>query len=400
MYSGQLTIDKTFIGRDAELNHITTIIHSNQNSKILVHGNIGVGKTTLTNYLRYLEKNRETFTPLGEINVQQHWNPEQFMFATIQSLYLSIIRTELDKKFPKHLIDKLHVQFGIKRGSTRGVGASLAGFGGNVTQAESYGAYPLNAFELKEIMQDIIEQLSDLGHERTIIHYNNLELAADDAKSLQKLFNGIREFVDIEGAHFIFVGSNQFVQMVQGDSRLRDIFHHRVVVEPFDFKTIEKIIRRRIDILRIPTFESKLEDLVDYDSLRRLHAIYDGNLRGIMGALCEAMYSVSQNDPMTLTRGVLDDTLFLLAKEKFLNKINNNEQKVLRVIVNNGEVTNKEISQTLSMLPQNVTAALKVLKELNAIYLAREEGRERVYSPTSDALWLKLHSDDVAVSNE
>src|SRR3989344_5309606 len=74
-YGDDLPIEKSFFGRDQEVEKMKKIIYSNRTSRILVYGEIGIGKTTFVNYIKYHGIKDGYFTPLGELSIQYNWTP-------------------------------------------------------------------------------------------------------------------------------------------------------------------------------------------------------------------------------------------------------------------------------------------------------------------------------------
>src|SRR3989338_11246917 len=74
---GILPID-CFFGRDAELKRLSRVFSSGGGNRLLVCGDVGVGKTTLVNFARYHAFQKGQFTPFKEIAVRSNWNADSF----------------------------------------------------------------------------------------------------------------------------------------------------------------------------------------------------------------------------------------------------------------------------------------------------------------------------------
>ena len=387
---GELPIEQSFFGRDKELEQLLKAIKSNKTSRNLIYGEIGIGKTTFANYVRYKLMNDGYFTTLGEIAIQYNWTPDDFMFNTIDAIYTSISRVkDLRKKFDSELIKKLDIIFGMQRGETTGGGVSIIGSGLNAQKGNLYGAPRLNANSLKLLMQDILDDFNKAGFKGIIIHYNNLELMQDKNEgNLQKILNGVRDFLQVRGAHFLFVGEKKVFELFQQIKRFEDIFQVPILLTPFEISDIKQIIEKRMRILSVDGL--KPISPFDFESLEILFDLYSGNLRGILRSLDCAITQVVKSRPVRIDSDILKQSLYSFAVSRFMENLAENDLKVLTAILDKKEVTNKVLSEHLKILPQNISASLTKLRQAGAIRLSRSEGRSRYYVPSQEALWILL----------
>jgi len=89
-FGGELPMT-TFFGREKESKEINNTIFNNSQSRILVNGNIGIGKTTFVNNVRSKAFEKGYFTTISEIGIQHDWTAEDFMRITLSAIYTSII---------------------------------------------------------------------------------------------------------------------------------------------------------------------------------------------------------------------------------------------------------------------------------------------------------------------
>jgi DNA-binding transcriptional ArsR family regulator len=391
LYGTELPIKDTFVGRQKEIQRIKRDIYSNKSSRILVYGDVGVGKTSFVNYVKYAAVSDGYFTPFGEMGIQYDWSPEEFMFNTISTVYTTIERTDgIKKKFSPSLFSKLSVIFGTDRGYSSGGGMSAFGFGANAETGKAYGVPRLNAATLKLMFQDVLDELLRCGYKGVIIHYNNLELIQDKGENqLRRILNGIRDFLQVSGAHFVFVSDTKLYELFAQLPRVEDIFKVPVLISPFDMGQVKEIINRRISLLKI----DKVTPILPYDdeSLSILFKLYRGNLRGILRSLDCAVSEIVASTPLRISPDRLKDALSKSARRRYLShfpKENSNTIKILMCILEKRETTPKILAEHFKMLPQNVSACLSELREVGAIRISREEGRSRYYVPSQEAFWL------------
>ena len=78
IYGGDIPLE-TFFGRQRELQHLMRIVASSENSRVLVSGDVGVGKTTFVNYIRSTLAQKKYFITPREIPVQSNWTADDFL---------------------------------------------------------------------------------------------------------------------------------------------------------------------------------------------------------------------------------------------------------------------------------------------------------------------------------
>lgn len=203
--------------------------------------------------------------------------------------------------------------------------------------------------------------------------------------------NGIRDFMQVKGVHFIFVSDKTLYEIFQQIPRVEEIFQVPILLLPLKFEEIEAIIQKRIRILAI----TDTTPIIPYDNetLGILFTLYAGNLRGVLRSLDCAISETVTSRPIRITSMLLKVSLFKYAENRFLRAIGSkdaNTMKILRRILEKRETTNKLLAEHFDMLPQNVSTSLTKLREAGVIRLSREEGRSRYYVPSQEALWLLL----------
>ncbi len=397
VYGDDFPIEDTFIGREKEVNDLIRIVHSNKTSRMLIYGDIGIGKTTYANFVKYrLTEKDGYFTPLGELSIQYSWTPEEFMLYTIGAIYTTLDRKDdLKTKIKPELLQKLNIICGTERGFSAGAGISAFGSGISGESSKSFGVPLLNSHTLKLLFQDLLDEIKKIGYKGTIIHYNNLELIQDKGENqLKKILNGMRDFLQVNGCHFLFVSDKKLYEIFQQIPRVEDIFQTPILLKPFSIGEVEIIIEKRIKILKI----SNINPIIPFDdeSLNVLFKLYNGNLRGILKSLeCSINEIVGETSrAIKVNANLLKFSLHKFAQRRLLDSLGGKEDtttiRIFRRILEKRETTNKLLAEHFKMRPQNVSTSLTVLRESGQIKLSRTEGQSRYYVPSQDALWLLL----------
>lgn len=242
---------------------------------------------------------------------------------------------------------------------------------------------------MKDLLVEIVENLRKAGYKGLVIHYNNLEfLNEKEDKNLIKLFNGIRDFLQVERVYFIFVGDLSVPDILQKVPRVDDIFFPPIRIEPFTYKDVCNIINIRVENLRISkgmTYQKPFSD----EAIAVLHQLFLGNIRAIFKSLTTAITALATDSkPIIIYPTNMANTLKRIAEEKYLSRLNQTEMRILNQIIKKKETTNKLISEALKMRPQNVSNAITQLRNYNCIRLSHYDGRIRYYVPAPEIRWL------------
>ncbi|MDO8634564.1 MAG: hypothetical protein Q7K34_04705, partial [archaeon] len=164
-----------------------------------------------------------------------------------------------------------------------------------------------------------------------------------------------------------------------------------VLLNPFNFEEIKKIINLRIKFLTIKE-ENIVTPIIPYEeeTLKILFKLYSGNLRGILRSLDCSISQTIKARPLKIDPQLLKLSLYKFAQNRFLAELNPTEIKVLNRILEKKETTNKLLSEYFKMKPQNISSALVKLRNVGAIRLSKIEGRSKYHVPSQEALWLLL----------
>lgn len=120
-----------------------------------------------------------------------------------------------------------------------------------------------------------------------VLHLNNLEnLSEANASRAADLLRGIRDQALLhDGLHLIVVGTTDAVRtVVQSHTQIRSVFSNPMVLEPLALGDVEQLLANRYEALQLDRarpWRSPVEAAV----VQRLHALFRGDLRGMLKAL-------------------------------------------------------------------------------------------------------------------
>ncbi len=245
----------------------------------------------------------------------------------------------------------------------------------------------MTSFSLTNFFTQICEEINGRTEHDIIIHYNNLELHTE--KNIKNLFENLRDFFQIEGVHFVFVGNLTVKGYLHSIPRFSSILTDTPInVGAFTFDEINEIITKRFEIMRI----KDLEYVIPFtpDCLTMLYNLLGGNIRQILNSLSTAVTELTTEKAVIIDENLLIKTLKSVLEKRYYSKINTRAKDVLMEIVKRDEITNKSISEKLNMESSNVSTYIKHLEATGCVYLRRKNGKDKFWSADPALKWALL----------
>ena len=385
VFGGEIPLS-TFIGRDDELKRLNNNFR-NTSSRIIVSGDIGVGKTSFVNYARSLAyRDGKFFTTIKEIAIQPDWSSTDFIINTLGAILTTINRKDI--KIHDDTLKRLESLVSISEINNLNASVSIAGFGvggGRPTTRNLPGKITMPL--LQDLFEETVTQLKKQGFRELIIHYNNLELF--ESQDMVNLFQKLRDFVQTPNVHFIFVGGLIVPSVIQPISRVSSTFSDTpIILNNLKLEEIEAIIGRRVKYLTIKEFTSGVP--IGKGVIKALYELYDGNLRHILNSLSTAFCEITSEVPVELTVSILKNSLKKVAEKRWLNQLTKLEKEALYAILQTDGVTNAVLSKKLKKQPQNISKITNKLIDLCAIRIKKKIGREKFFAAEPSTKWLLL----------
>ena len=391
-----LPITKAFVGRgmDSEESLVMTNFFRNPGGgRVVVEGDVGVGKTTFVNYHRYLwerEAKDKLLTPASEISVFSTWTAQEFLISALGSLVNRFMLLKGEEWVHKHkLLSKIasltHVY--IEQNLQMSGNLTLFGFGGGGGFGKETQIHAPNV-PIPQLL-DYLTQLGDVIHEEgfcgATLHFDNLELISyRDPQGLRNFFDEIRDLLQTPGFYFVFVAPTGFFQeIIVPLERVRSIFFGQpIYLPPLMLEDVLEVIHRRYELLTtepdrwIPPVS---DDLIEY-----LYKLYDGKIRFIMDSIGNIVSHMPEAFPGTVPDDVAHAILVKLAGEKVERLLTRTEVDVLIKAAQAKEFTNVALVQRTGKAKQNIAKYIDRFLELHLIYPVRKEGRQVFYRTAED----------------
>ena len=385
---GILPLD-SFTGRKKELDRLKKIFSSKGGSRVLVSGDVGVGKTTFVNFTRHYFNNKGYFTPFKEIAVQSEWDTTIFILNTLAAIY-STLNVSTKKPVEDETFKKLE--------SYLEIGFAEADFSINIAgTGVGYGkkrVSPSNtsSFMLQNFFERIIGEIHQKTNNDVIIHYNNLELIEET--TLRKSFDNLRDFFQTPNVHFVFVGNLSVGGIFQSIPRFSSTLTDTpITLENLKLDEVKDIIEKRFNGLKI----DELDYIIPYyeDALRTLYNLYEGNIRDILNSLSTAVMEVTTEKPIILDEHLLSKTLKSVVQKRYMSQLTSRVVNVLMEAVKHPEITNRHLSKQTGVARSNISTYIGELQRHGCIYLRRKDGKDKYWRVDPKIRWLLLK--DVAI---
>mgnify|MGYP006293349653 CR=1 FL=1 len=386
LYSDILPISRAFVGRSvesSEFQHLLSILKNSGGGRGIVEGDIGVGKTTLVNYQRFLwehEAEEKLFTHEREISVYGKWECKDLLIEILGHLSNKLLKILKQKKINKNkLVKKIQSLYDIFYNESFDFGGSVFGFGFNYKNDVQINIPNITESQLISYLMDMVYEIKKLGYDGVFLHFDNLELLARrDFEKCQQLFEEIRDILQLPDIYYIFVAKKGFYsQIIAPLERVRSIIGWPVKVSPLSCKNVIKAINIRYELLAQEATKP-IKPVSDF-FIEKLYKIYQGKIRFIMDSISQIMLFYKGTKKNMLKDKEAEKLFFNIVNLK-TECLSPREKEVLTTILEFDEFTNDFLAKRLKMKRPNISQILKKLEQENFIYFLRSEGRRYYYS--------------------
>ncbi|NUM37433.1 MAG: HTH domain-containing protein [Candidatus Brocadiae bacterium] len=406
--SSFLPIAEAMVGRGSDTKEsqiLTNFLRNRGGGRILIEGNIGVGKTTFINYHRYLWEHYSRdrlFTTNREISVTSRWQISQFLGNILASLLSKLLSQFKEEKILKNSIFKEVLAFSrVFYNYNYTIEASALGFGGGFGKSEQINVPNISESQLLEYFSLMVLEIKKLGYAGLFLHLDNLELLnREDLRRTHTFFEEIRDILQVTDVYFVFVAKRGFFrEVISPLERVRSIFFGRpVVVNALTKEQVLDAVHRRYHLLSIT--KDKFIAPVEDSFIEYLHDLYGGRLRYIMDALNMLLPEIATKRAETISTEQAQKKLKNLVAEQTREHLTPLEWNLLLFCCQQENFTNGYLSNHFSLPTSNISRILNRLSDLDMIYLDQKEGKNIYYRVSEFAKPLKDWKDDVMGKND
>ncbi len=385
---GVVPIERVFSGRQVEIIKFKRIITSSNSSRSVIAGNFGVGKTSFANFLRWalcIDKGARSkyITTSAEIKIQPDWNALQFLSSTLTSIYTSSIIFDWKKQgINLKTINKLKDYVSITQ--HKGYQGNLWIVGGGYSPSSN--SPPLLSPEILEnllisVCKDIME-----NNKQLIIQYDNLENM--EPKSLAELFRSIRDYLQIEGFHTLFLGPPEVISALEAYGQVHSVFGRPHILEPLTESSVLEILKKRCEQLK-----SKQGNYIkpyDDGTVKEIYHKLNKNIRFTFKVLEDATIMSESNAPCEIT---IEDIKAVQEKEKteILSKLTDTQLKIITALIDKDKLNQRGLSDITGIGITNLTVPVRELQDKGLIVIQQDKTDKRFkYVRLSDNSYLAL----------
>jgi intracellular sulfur oxidation DsrE/DsrF family protein len=368
-----------FVGHSQQIKFLSDLL-SNK-SVIILEGEIGVGKTSMGNYVRHSKE--DFFSPLLEVPCKPKWDNDTFMGIVLAAIVKEIIGKDfVHKKLKKHkLIKELNEKFSdIKLAS---LGITGAGFGFSTSSSISRSTI-INQTVLIHYLMAVGELLQETYNKATpmIIQVNNLDIAYGFEKDdLILFFNDIRDTLQIPYISWVICGNEGLGNFIQKNiPRVGQITNSVVTVDPLSFGEILKAFE-----LRIKKNQMKGRLPIEENLLKYIYDISNGSFREILSIVYQLLVKY-YNEPLVKMITVEHARFFFNDLEKHRVerlKKSSIQYPVFQAILAHPGITQSELSRLVKKQQANVSRLTRELEADGYITIKRKSRSNYYYADTN-----------------
>ena len=276
-------------------------IASSRNSVSLVESLPGGGKTTFLNYLRYVSSENGYLVSPSHVRITSGFGYREFALETLTNILRPLVnnRSEnLRERATRHQAIMEAVDL-VNQASRGGGGwgvevhAEYQGVGGGLglsRDTPAREAPPIEHARLYSMTSAVAKAArDDLGFKGTIVHVNNLELAAiGDAAWPSVLFNDVRDYLQIDGVHFVIGASRGFYAAhIMGHPRVSPIIADPLDLVPLQAVQVKQLLEKRYE--KIAISGRSLIQPVEWAAVEQMYKTFNGDLRAMFASLEAAL---------------------------------------------------------------------------------------------------------------
>lgn len=294
-----------FVGRQAEADRlIATILGHSGSSRQSIRGSVGVGKSTLAQYVKASVAGDRLLSSVDAVALGHADGSDEVCIRILSYVYEAVIAAgqeqhklaALEKDESVQNTRQLVRVFRETTGLSGGLSLPLLGgiSAGRTAALNSPGtARPsvLIASLLRGLFHVARQQLGARG---IVVHVNNLEnLTETDTSRAGAIFRDLRDpCLLADGYHWLVVGtSGALGSVVDSQAQLRSVFSLTLALEPLKPAELLRLLERRYSALALDT-RKPVRPPVSARAVTALYAMFNGDLRGTLAALDEAAHGV------------------------------------------------------------------------------------------------------------
>lgn len=382
-----------FVGREGEVEELSTWYVSNRSGGVVVEGPIGVGKTTLVNMAQHRAHvhDKRILPCLKTVETQDGMTPQAFLLEVLAHVLYSLDRMDpAVASLPEFRELSRAVERGVLTSSGWQAHTTVAGFGGGggrQTAMSPTAPDGLTMMAVHRYLERMVALAQARGFTRVIVAINNLDIV--DLARFKGLLQAVRDSsLALDGYLWTFIGpvglrgeigeaaSQRVSELIRG----RPLELGPLTLEQAKRAVASRLATHRKDPVAIPPVED--------DVIRFLYEASNGEIRYVLNRCGDIVEAVTRHLPAPATvtlekaRWVLRDIVTPTVEHADLKP---KEREVLRRIVQRRRVQGKDYADYGFNQYQGLFNHISRLAEKRLLVKERS-GRDVVYIPRGDVV--------------
>lgn len=300
-----------FVGRDAELTLVANQILGSSNSRAILEGDAGVGKTSFVSRLKTELGQHEVLMHADPVRVRPGMTGQQFIaevlkvllqiWATVNAHESGMLR-KVGRAAQREAAVDAESAFWRRVGRLiRGEDSTAAGV--NVAVIGAHREHVRIPAEVGDVslfdeLAQAVAYLSRRGERKVLIHVDNMEnLSLEATKDASQLIQQVRDCFLVDDSHWLFVGTTGIREHIfRASEQVSGIIPFAIPLQPLAAEQVAELLTRRYHHLRRGMH---LTPPVAPGDGATLYRRYHGQLRAFLSLLSNAVQRHAASAPGT-----------------------------------------------------------------------------------------------------
>lgn len=323
---GPLSID-IFHGRARETERLKRTIRSSSSSRQILSGPIGVGKTSLGNYVTWdlcMKRGNAKYLTLNtEMRADADWTTNRVLVELLAHISHSDTIYGWSDRYALKSIHEIRELVSVTKDHARSASLGTVGAGHGTTR----NIPPeITSAHTQHLIGSFLAELA-AEEKELIILIDNLEVLSPE--DLAKLLLSLRDFLQSEGLHTIFIGTHSILPSIDRYGQVSSVFSTPLLLDTLSTDEFVELLRKRCESLAVEG--SKYIQPYDEGMVRSLYEIFR-NIRYVFKVLEDATFQLRTFAPQPITMNrvrVIQEQ----ERERLESELTETQSRVLRILL-------------------------------------------------------------------
>jgi hypothetical protein len=385
-----------FVGREKESQHLLAEMGSSPDSRQVVAGSPGVGKTTLVQYVKHRAAREGIYSYPDAVSLKSLDSADELLVRILSYVHDTLYSSggaKLRGCEAMRTAKQLVLAFRVRRG---GANASVLGFGAGFEVDTVFQQSPFVApfMVVPRLLRELISEAR--RHERKfnglLIHLNNLENLAEGERHLAGAsVRDLRDIFLIDGYHFMLVATPEAVRdVIAAYAQVRSVFMVHEPLAALSFGALTRLLSQRYDFLKLDK-NRPVRIPVEPVAIRQLHNVFAGDLRGLLRAVNYAANQLlgylGNHGAAPMTAAQLHAVLQPHYAAEITASLSESAQRYFQLLSGKARTrfTQSDLAASWKVSQSRVSKALEELRRFGCVREANRDGRQLHYELTGTA---------------